>query len=103
MSQNHEVHMAWPVWMTIQLLEQLSYRPIVRDRIWHRNNRLEPEVPRVIACQHRSAIWTAPICVLHVSGDRIEVMNFFDVNSSWLLQIPIAIRRLRLIGFNSGF
>jgi hypothetical protein len=45
----HEVHMTWPVGMTVQQLEQISHRPVVRNRIQHRDIGLEPKVPFFIA------------------------------------------------------
>jgi len=62
----HEVHMTWPVGMTVQHLEQLSHRPVMRDGIRYRDNGLEPKVPLFIARQYRSTIRACPIRVLHV-------------------------------------
>lgn len=62
----HKVHMAWPVRMTIQDVKELAYWPIMRDRVWYRDNTPEPKVAHFIAFQDCPTIWTAPICVLHI-------------------------------------
>lgn len=62
----HKMHMCRPPRMSLQQLQQLSHRPIMRNRVWHRNNSIEPKYTVFITLHHTSAIWSLPICVLHV-------------------------------------
>lgn len=62
----HKVHVAWPVAMPLQQLQQLADRSIVRDWVWHWHNRLEPEQPFLVTVHHCSLIWLFPTLILHV-------------------------------------
>lgn len=53
--------------MPAQLLQQLPHRPIIRDRIRHRHNRIEPKHALGISVNHRAPIrLVAPVLVLHI-------------------------------------
>ena len=62
----HKVHMARPITMPLQQLQQFTHRPIVRDRVWHGHNGLEPKYALLITTHHRSLIWTFTARVLYV-------------------------------------
>lgn len=62
----HEVHMAGAIWMSVELPQKLSYRAIVRNRVRHRLNGLEPETPIVLTFYDDSPVWTVPTGVLNV-------------------------------------
>lgn len=52
--------------MTIQLLEELADRSIVRNWIWHRKDSFEPEMSGIVTRHDCSAIWSTSVGVLHV-------------------------------------
>ena len=62
----HKMHMARSIRMPPQQLQQRAHRPIMRDRIRHWNNGLEPEVPVLITTHDRSTVRPVSIRVLHV-------------------------------------
>ena len=63
----HKMHMAWSPTMPPKPFQQLPHRPIVRDRIRHRHNRLEPKQALLIAQHNCPAVrLVAPVLVLHV-------------------------------------
>lgn len=62
----HEVHMTRPVRMPLQQLEQLANRPIMRDRIRHWNDGLEPKDTLLVALHHTASVWSIAILVLYI-------------------------------------
>jgi len=60
------MHVARTVWMTLELLEQLTDWSVMRNGIWHRYDSLEPEDALVITLHDSSAIGTISFCVLDV-------------------------------------
>lgn len=62
----HKMHMTRPKRMAMQLLQQLPDRPIMRNRVRHRRNRLKPKHARVITAHDTAAIGAVPIRILHV-------------------------------------
>jgi len=52
--------------MPFQQLQQLPDWPIMRNRVWHRHNRLEPKHTLFIAVHHASSIGALAIAVLYV-------------------------------------
>ncbi len=62
----HEMHMARPVTMPLQPLQQLPHRPVVRNWIWYRYNCLEPEVSILIAVHYCSLVRSLAAGVLDV-------------------------------------
>lgn len=54
------------VGVSLQQLQQLPDRPIVRNRIRDRHNRLEPERALDIALHDRAAVRPGPLRILHV-------------------------------------
>lgn len=74
----HKMHMARPIRMPVQLLQQLAHRPIMRNRIGHRFYCLEPEVSLRISAHHAPSIGPFAISVLHVVVARR--VCFPDIN-----------------------
>ena len=64
--RKHEMHMTRTVAMPFQFNEQFADRSIMRNRIRHRNNGLEPENPIAVAGHNGSLIRTVAAGVLHV-------------------------------------
>lgn len=62
----HEMHVAGAKRVSFQKLEQLPHRSIMRDRIRHGHNGLEPKHTLAVALHDRTTVWTGPFCVLHV-------------------------------------
>lgn len=62
----HEMHMARPVAMSLQQLQQLAHGPIVRDGIRYRHDCLEPEDTLLVTVHHRTLIWPIAALVLNV-------------------------------------
>jgi len=62
----HEMHMTRSVWMAFQQLEQFANGSVVWNRIWHRNNGIEPEVAFIIALHNYTSIWLLTSGVLYV-------------------------------------
>lgn len=62
----HKVHMRRPPGMPTQGLQQSPHRPVVRDRIRHRYNGLEPEHALCIAGHDTTAIRPVVVGMLHV-------------------------------------
>lgn len=52
--------------MPLERLEQLANRPVMRNRIRHRHDSLEPELAVGVALQHRASLGRRPVRVLHV-------------------------------------
>lgn len=93
------MHVARPVAMPLQQLEQLADWPIVRNRVWHRHDRLEPKEAFLVTVHHRSLIWLLPPLILHVvfalavrlpdvyldAGYRLAICAFHCAdNETWL-------------------
>ncbi len=62
----HEVHMRWPPRMSPQELQQLPYWPVVRNRVRHRDNSLEPKHSMLVALHHAPPIWAVTDRMLHI-------------------------------------
>lgn len=62
----HKMHMARTIWMPLQELQEFPYRPIMRDRIRHRHNRLKPEYAVMVALHNGTSIWSIAIGMLHI-------------------------------------
>src|SRR3954452_746621 len=62
----HEMHMRRPPWMPTQYFQQGTHRPIIRNRIGHRHNCLEPEISLRIAVHNTASIWPLLVGMLHV-------------------------------------
>lgn len=62
----HKMHMARPIRVAPQLLKQLSDRPIMRNRIRHGHDRLEPKHALAITAQDRAAVGPLAVRMLHV-------------------------------------
>ena len=58
--------MRWPPRVPTHHPQQFPYRPVVRDRIWHRLNRLEPKASVGTTPHYCPPIGSLPISVLHV-------------------------------------
>ena len=52
--------------MTLELLEKLTDRTVVRNGIWHWHDGLEPKDAVVVALHDGSAVWTVSFCVLDI-------------------------------------
>jgi hypothetical protein len=74
----HEMHMRRPPWMPMHFFQQCTYRPIMRNRIGHRHNRLEPEISLRIAVHNTSSVWPLVVGMLHVIVARR--ISFPDVD-----------------------
>lgn len=62
--------------MSLEHLQQLADRPIVRNRITHRLNSLEPELTIGVALHDAALAWPLPIRVLHVVvARRVRLPN----------------------------
>lgn len=75
--------------MAIQDLEQLPYRPIMRDRIANRHNGFKPEHARFITRHNTAAIRAIAFRVLHVvmpAAVSLPNVNFdaCDRRSGWI-------------------
>ena len=62
----HEMHVAGTIRVTLELLEELTDRSIVRDGVWHWHNGLEPEDTLIVTLHDSSAIRTIPFCILDI-------------------------------------
>lgn len=62
----HEMHVCRPPRMSLQQLQELSHWPIMRNRVRHRNNSLEPKHTILVTPHHTSAIWSIPHRMLYV-------------------------------------
>lgn len=63
----HEMHVARPPAMPSQLRQQFTYRPVVRNRIRHGHDSMEPEHALLIAVYDRATIcFASSIVVLYV-------------------------------------
>jgi len=62
----HKMHMARTVRMPLQELQEFPYRSIMRDRIWHRHNRLKPEYAVMVALHNGTPIRSIAIGMLHI-------------------------------------
>lgn len=62
----HEMHMAGAIRMSVELLQKLSNGAIVRNRVRHRLDGLEPERTVVLAFYYDSSIWPVPIGILDI-------------------------------------
>jgi hypothetical protein len=62
----HEMHMARSVWMAFQQLEKFANGAVVWNRIWHRNDSIEPEVTIVVALHDSTSVWLLTSSVLYV-------------------------------------
>jgi hypothetical protein len=58
--------MTRPVTVPLQLLQQLTNRPIIRDRVRNRYNRLEPENPLSVAVHHSPLVRLLAAFILHI-------------------------------------
>lgn len=58
--------MTRPITMPLQLYEQLAHGSIVRNRIRHRHDRLEPEQPLLVTVHHRPLIWPFSSGILYI-------------------------------------
>jgi hypothetical protein len=81
--------MTRPVRVTVQCFKQLPHRPVIRDRVRHRQNRFEPETSLLIARQDSSAIRPGPIGVL----DVVEAfgVGFPDVDAGVRDGVPVCV------------
>ena len=75
--------------MSLQQLQQLPNRPIVRNRIRNRDNSLEPKYTIRITPHHTSAIRTLPVRVLDIIMSRAIRLPDIDLNA--LNRIPLLI------------
>jgi hypothetical protein len=81
----HEVHMTRPVRVSVECFEQLPHRPVIRDRIRHRQDRFEPEVPSLITGQDSSAIRTSPVSMLDVvEAFRVRLPDVDACVGDWI-------------------
>ena len=72
----HKMHMARTVRMPLQELQESPYRSIMRDRIWHRHNRLKPEYAVMVALHNDTPIWSIAVGILHiVEAFRVRFPN----------------------------
>jgi hypothetical protein len=62
----HEMHMSRPPRMPLQQSQQLAHRPIMRNRIWHRHDGLEPESSLLVSSHHTSPIHALSLVLLHI-------------------------------------
>lgn len=62
----HEVQMCWTIWMSVKLLQELSDRPIVRDRVRYRLDSFEPKMSIFIAFHNTSSIGRGFIGILDI-------------------------------------
>ena len=62
----------------MHFFQQCTYRPIMRNRIGHRHNRLEPEISLRIAVHNTSSVWPLVVGMLHVIVARR--ISFPDVD-----------------------
>ena len=62
----HKVHMTRPHGMSTQSLQQLSHRPVVGNRVWHRDNGFEPEQTLAVALEDAPAVGPIAIGVLDI-------------------------------------
>ena len=62
----HEMHMTRSVWMTFQQLEQFANGTVVWDRIWYRDNGIEPEVTVIVALHDCTTVWFLTSGVLYI-------------------------------------
>lgn len=63
---HHEMHMAWAITVPLQQRQELPDRSIVRDRIRHRDNGLEPENALGIARHDSPLIRRLASLILHI-------------------------------------
>ena len=63
---HHEVHMTWPVAMSLQHFQQLADRSIVWNRVRHWHDRLEPEDSVLVTMHHSSLVRLLAAFVLHI-------------------------------------
>lgn len=62
----HKMHVARPIRMAMQLLQQPPHRPIVGDRIGHGGNSLEPEDTLFIRAHNTAPIGFLTPRILHI-------------------------------------
>jgi len=60
------MHVTRSVRMSVQLLEHLSYRAVVGDRVRHRPDRLKPEIAVLVRPQDAPTIRVCPLRVLRI-------------------------------------
>jgi hypothetical protein len=75
--------------MSLQQLKQLPHRPIMRNRIWHWHNSLEPEDPVLVAIHNTSTIRSLSIRMLNIVMSR--TVRLPDINLHTLNWVPINI------------
>jgi hypothetical protein len=88
----HKMHMTRPPRMPSQLAQHKPYRPVIRNAIRHRHNRLEPEHALFVTPHDTPAIRliTAVALVLHIV--RAFAVRFPNVDFDVLY--GFAVRRL---------
>ena len=62
----HKMHMTRPPRMSAQPPQHLAHRPIIRDTIRHRHNRLEPKHTLLITMHHSPLIRPLSTRILHI-------------------------------------
>lgn len=62
----HEVHVAWPIAMSVQHFEQLANWTIVRDRVRYRNDSLKVEDAVLVALHNSSLVRSFPSWILDI-------------------------------------
>ena len=63
---HHEMHVTRPVAMPLQHFQQLADRTIIRDRVRHWHDRLEPKDSFIITMHHSSLVRLLATFVLHI-------------------------------------
>lgn len=65
--------------MPLEVLQQLSHRPVVGNRVRNRHDRIEPEVSIIVAGDDGPPVWAITTSVLHVVealGVRLPDIDF---------------------------
>lgn len=85
----HEVHVARSVAMPLQLHQQFSHRAIVRNRVRHWRDGVEPEHTLLVTMHHSSLIRAFSPRILHVV--EAFAVRFPDVDLDALYCLPVRI------------
>lgn len=77
----HKMHVRWPVWMPMQLLQQLAHGSIVRNGIWYGGDGIKPEDTVFTGAHNAPSVWSFTASILYIVMTRRICLPNIDLGT----------------------